>query len=61
MKWNATDVVAIIFSVALCIMIVFPMFRSECMDEQAARVYENMITASIALVAAYVGAQINRG
>ena len=60
MKWSATDLVAVIFTVALCMMITFPMFREECMDDQAARVYENLITAAIALVAAYVGAQINR-
>ena len=60
MKWSATDVVAVLFAVALCVMITFPIFRSECITQQAARVYENLITAAIALVAAYVGAQIKQ-
>lgn len=60
MNWSASDVVAVAIAFALCVMITFPMFRNECMNEQASAVYEQLVTAAIAVVATYIGAQINR-
>lgn len=54
---RGSDVVAVTLSVALCVPIMFPMFRTECMDEKASEVYEQLVIAAIAIVAAYVGSR----